>query len=102
MLARSTSPHCGPEPSVPPRFAAGPSEVADVSALIPIIIIVPLALGTQFVLASRYDWQCGNCGHTFSLSPFAAALMPHRPIGQKLARCPNCGTVSWVSRVPKQ
>lgn len=71
------------------------------SAFIPIIII-PLAVGTQFFLASRCDWQCGNCGHTFSLSPLQAALMPHRPVGRKLARCPSCGTLSWVSPVRRQ
>lgn len=71
------------------------------SAFIP-IVVVPLALVAQFAYASRFDWQCGNCGHTFSLSPFAAALMPHRFGGQKLARCPDCGVRSWVSPVPKQ
>jgi hypothetical protein len=35
------------------------------SAFIP-IIIVPLAAGTQFFLASRCDWQYENCGRTFS------------------------------------
>jgi hypothetical protein len=71
------------------------------SAFIPIIIIV-LVLVTQFFLASRYDWRCESCGHTFSISPVAAALMPHRPVGRKLARCPNCGVLSWASPVPKQ
>jgi DNA-directed RNA polymerase subunit RPC12/RpoP len=72
-----------------------------VTVFIPIIVIA-LVLVSQFFLASRYDWQCANCGHTFSISPFAAAVMPHRPVGQKLARCPNCGVLGWVSRVPKQ
>jgi ribosomal protein S27AE len=72
-----------------------------VTALIPVIVIA-LVLVTQFFIASRYDWQCGNCGHVFSISPAAAALMPHRPVGRKLARCPNCGVRSWVSPVPKQ
>ena len=66
------------------------------------VVIIPLALGGQFVFASRYDWRCGNCGHTFSLSPLTAAVMPHRFGGQKLARCPDCGVRSWVSPVPKQ
>jgi hypothetical protein len=69
--------------------------------LIPVIII-PLAIGTQFFLASRYDWKCGNCGHTFSLSPLAAALLPHSFGGRKLAKCPNCGVRSWATPVPKQ
>lgn len=68
--------------------------------LIPIIII-PLAFGTQFVLASRYDWQCQNCGHTFSLSPVSALLLPHSFGGRKWARCPNCGSRTWASPVPK-
>jgi DNA-directed RNA polymerase subunit RPC12/RpoP len=71
------------------------------AALIPIVII-PLALVTQFFFASRYDWRCENCGHTFSLSPLVAILMPHSFGGRKLAKCPNCGVRSWVSPVPKQ
>lgn len=70
-------------------------------AFIP-IILVPLVFVTQFFLASRYDWQCGNCGHTFRLSPLSAALLPHRFGGQKLARCPDCGVRSWASPVRKQ
>jgi len=70
-------------------------------ALIPIIVI-PLLLVTQTFFASRYDWRCGNCGHTFSLSPVAATLMPHSFGGRKLARCPNCGVRSWVTPVPKR
>lgn len=66
------------------------------------VVIIPVALIVQFTVASRYNWQCGNCGHTFSLSPFAAALMPHRFGGRKLAKCPNCGVRSWVSPVPKR
>ena len=68
--------------------------------LIPIIII-PLALGGQFFYASRHDWRCGSCGHTFSLSPFAAALLPHSFGGRKLAKCPHCGVRSWVTPVRK-
>jgi DNA-directed RNA polymerase subunit RPC12/RpoP len=67
-----------------------------------LIILIPLAFGVQYFFASRVDWQCENCGHTFSLSPFTATLMPHRFGGQKLARCPNCGVRSWVQPVPKR
>jgi hypothetical protein len=71
------------------------------SAFIPIVII-PLALVAQSAYASRFNWQCQNCGQTFSLSPLTAALMPHRFGGQKLAKCPNCGVRSWASPIPKQ
>ena len=71
------------------------------TALIPIVIIL-LGLAAQMAFSSRFDWQCGNCGHTFSLSPLTAAVMPHRFGGQKLVKCPNCGVRSWVSPVPKQ
>lgn len=71
------------------------------AAFLPVIII-PIALVTQFVFASRPDWRCGNCGQTFSLSPVAAALLPHSFGGRKLARCPHCGSRSWASPVPKR
>jgi DNA-directed RNA polymerase subunit RPC12/RpoP len=70
-------------------------------ALIPIVVI-PLALIAQLGFASRFDWQCGNCGNTFHLSPLTATLMPHSFGGRKLAKCPNCGVRSWVSPVRKQ
>jgi hypothetical protein len=73
--------------------------------LIPIVVI-PVGLGVQFFFASRCDWQCGNCGHTFSISPLVATFLPHSFGnsfgGRKFAKCPNCGVRSWVSSVPKQ
>lgn len=69
-------------------------------AVIPIVIFA-VAFSAQFFLASRRDWQCGNCGHIFSLSPIAATLMPHSFGGRKLVRCPNCGALGWASPVPK-
>ena len=71
------------------------------TALVPIVIIAVVVV-TQSFLANRYDWQCANCGHVFSLSPVAAALLPHRPVMRKLARCPSCGVLSWASPVAKQ
>jgi len=70
-------------------------------ALIPIVIFAGVFV-TQLMFARRYDWQCANCGHTFSLSPLTAMLMPHRFGGQKLVKCPNCGVRSWASPVPKE
>jgi DNA-directed RNA polymerase subunit RPC12/RpoP len=52
-------------------------------------------------ITSRYDYQCDNCGRTFSLTPLAASVAPHRFGGSKIARCPHCGVRSWVSPVPK-
>ena len=75
---------------------------AEVDTVLIPIIIIPLALVGQFVFASRYDWQCGSCGHTFSLSPFAAAFLPHSFGGRKFAKCPNCGVRAWASPVRKQ
>lgn len=73
--------------------------------LIPIIVI-PLGLGVQFFFASRSDWRCGNCGHTFSIPPLKATFLPHSFGnsfgGRKLTKCPNCGVRSWVTAVPKQ
>lgn len=70
-------------------------------AIVPIIVIC-LALLIQVVSAGRYDWRCESCGHVFSVSPLAAALLPHRFGGRKLAKCPSCGVRSWVTPVPKQ
>jgi DNA-directed RNA polymerase subunit RPC12/RpoP len=66
------------------------------------IIIIPLALIAQSVIARRYDWRCQNCGYTFSLSPLSAAFLPHSFGGRKYARCPDCGSRSWASPVPKE
>jgi rubrerythrin len=73
--------------------------------LIPIIVI-PLGLGAQFFSASRHDWRCEKCGHTFSISPLTATFLPHSLGnsfgGRKLAKCPNCGARAWVTAVAKQ
>ena len=74
-------------------------------ALIPIVLI-PLGLLVQFVvqqgITKRYDYQCTNCGQTFSLTPLLASVTPHRFGGSKFAKCPYCGVRSWVSPVPKR
>ena len=73
-------------------------------AIVPLVVVVVLA--GQFVfqrsLMSRYDYLCGDCGQTFSLTPLTASLAPHRFGGRKWVRCPHCGVRSWVSMVPKQ
>jgi DNA-directed RNA polymerase subunit RPC12/RpoP len=73
--------------------------------LIPVVVIA-LGFLVQLVLqqgiTSRYDYQCDNCGHTFSLTPLMASITPHRFGGSKFAKCPHCGVRSWVSPVPKQ
>jgi DNA-directed RNA polymerase subunit RPC12/RpoP len=75
------------------------------TALIPVIVIAAAFL-VQFLvqqgITSRFDYQCGNCGRTFSLTPLAASVAPHRFGGSKLVTCPHCGVRSWVSPVPKQ
>jgi DNA-directed RNA polymerase subunit RPC12/RpoP len=53
------------------------------------------------VLTSRYDYQCGRCRATFSLTPGAAAIAPHRFGGVKHVKCPTCGDRSWITPVPK-
>jgi DNA-directed RNA polymerase subunit RPC12/RpoP len=75
------------------------------TAVIPVIVIVAgflAQLAFQQSMTSRYDYQCGNCGRTFSLTPLAASIAPHRFGGSKFVRCPHCGVRSWVSPVPKQ
>ena len=75
------------------------------TAIIPVIVII-VGFTVQFIvqqrITSRCDYKCGNCGRTFSLTPFAASLAPHRFGGSKLVMCPYCGSRSWVSPVPKQ
>jgi predicted RNA-binding Zn-ribbon protein involved in translation (DUF1610 family) len=73
------------------------------SSLVPVIVIVvvlALYVVAQAVLNRNSEFQCGQCGETFAISPFVAALTPHR-FSQKLATCPHCGARTWVSRVPK-
>lgn len=75
------------------------------TSIIPVIVVVAafiVQFSVQQNITSRFDYQCGNCGHTFSLTPFAASVAPHRFGGSKFVRCPSCGVRSWVSPVPKQ
>ncbi len=67
-----------------------------------IILILVATFIFQAFLAGRFDWRCDKCGHTFSIPPFKAAILPHRWGGQKLVKCPECGVRSWVHRVPKE
>lgn len=70
------------------------------------VIVIALVFITQLifqqVITSRYDYQCDNCGRTFSLTPLAASIAPHRLGGSKFVKCPHCGVRSWASAVPKQ
>lgn len=67
-----------------------------------VIIVLALALSViaQAALNRNSEFQCGQCGEKFTVSPFVAALTPHK-FSQKLATCPHCGTRTWASRVPK-
>ena len=67
-----------------------------------IALILIATLGTQAIVASRFDWRCDNCGQTFSIPPLKAAILPHRWGGGKFTTCPRCGVRSWVHRVPKE
>ena len=74
------------------------------SVVIPIIVVVfgfAINLLVQRNLTSRYDYRCDRCGATFSLTPTAAAIAPHRMGGAKYVKCPSCGGRSWVAPVPK-
>jgi DNA-directed RNA polymerase subunit RPC12/RpoP len=75
------------------------------SAFIPVIVVV-LALAINFLvqqnLTSRYEYQCDRCASTFSLTPLAAAIVPHRLGGAKYVKCPDCGKRSWATPVPKR
>lgn len=74
------------------------------TTLVPVIVVVG-ALAVQCIvqknLVGRYDHRCSRCGQAFELSPLAATVAPHRLGGSKLARCPHCGSWSWVERIPK-
>jgi DNA-directed RNA polymerase subunit RPC12/RpoP len=74
------------------------------TGLIPVVIIA-IGFVVQFFVQrnvlTRYDYQCGNCGATFSPTALSLALAPHRPGGRKYMRCPQCGRWSWVAPVPK-
>lgn len=73
-------------------------------ALIPLVVVV-VGFVAQFFLQlntrSRYDYRCRSCGSTFSPSPLALTLAPHRLGGLKYTRCPRCGVRSWVEPVAK-
>ncbi len=73
-------------------------------ALIPLLVIAAGFLANYFVQRNRsaaFDYRCDSCGETFSLSPLAGAIAPHRLVGRKWIRCPRCGSFSWVTPVPK-
>jgi DNA-directed RNA polymerase subunit RPC12/RpoP len=74
------------------------------TGLIPVVIIAA-GFVVQFLIQrsvlTRYDYQCGRCGATFSPTALSLALAPHRPVGRKYMRCPRCSRWSWVTPVPK-
>jgi ribosomal protein S27AE len=73
-------------------------------ATTPLIIITIIFVFTilyQTVLNKKINYMCGNCGYTFSPSPFSAALTPHS-MGRKLLTCPRCGKKTWAKRVRKE
>ncbi len=67
--------------------------------ILPIVII--LVIVVQYVLIKKYDFKCSNCGSIFSPSLSSDLLTPHS-FGRKRLRCPKCGQITWVSRVPKK
>jgi len=71
-----------------------------VAPFIVIPIVLVLSFVFQIVLNKSFDYQCGNCGEKFSVSPFIGALTPHS-MGRKLIKCPSCGTWTWALRVRK-
>jgi DNA-directed RNA polymerase subunit RPC12/RpoP len=60
-----------------------------------VVVILNQWMGTKF------DFECRNCGHRITPSPVMAALAPHS-FGKKLLKCPECGSVTWTQRVPKE
>ena len=66
------------------------------------LLVIPIGLIAQSVIARRYDWRCQKCDHVFTLSPLAAAFLPHGMGGRKYARCPECGARSWAMPVAKE
>jgi hypothetical protein len=61
------------------------------TGLIPVVIIAVGFVVQFFVqrnVLTRYDYQCGSCGATFSPAALSLALAPHRPVGRKYMRCP--------------
>lgn len=69
------------------------------------VVIIAVGFAVQFLvqrnMLTRYDYQCGNCGATFSPTALSLSLAPHRFGGSKYMRCPRCGRWSWVAPVPK-
>jgi DNA-directed RNA polymerase subunit RPC12/RpoP len=85
---------------------AGQGEEAHVPpSVIVLVVIVPAVVAVQFFaqrnMLTRYDYQCGRCGATFSPTALSLTLAPHRIGGSKYMRCPQCGMRSWVTPVPK-
>ena len=76
-----------------------------VQVLIVVVVVAAafaLQLFVQQGITNKYDYQCGKCGATFSMSPVQASIAPHRLGGSKYTKCPSCGARSWVSPVPRQ
>ncbi len=72
---------------------------------LPVIVVVGALLVSFLVqkrLSSHYDYRCEGCGHTFSLSPVAMVVAPHRIGGRKWVKCPSCGRLSWVTPVSRE
>lgn len=71
-----------------------------ISAIIVIPILLVFTALAQVLMNKNFDYQCGNCGAKFSISPIMGAFAPHS-MGRKLVKCPKCGVTAWASRVPK-
>lgn len=48
--------------------------------------------------ARKTTYKCPACGHEFKISALTDFFTPHLA-GQKLVKCPSCGTVDWCPTV---
>lgn len=71
-----------------------------IEGLVVVLAMMAVSIGVQTVRSKNVEYECQECSARFSPSPVQLALTPHR-MGRKLLTCPECGTRTWATPVPR-
>ncbi|MDA8117069.1 MAG: hypothetical protein M0000_06850 [Actinomycetota bacterium] len=71
-----------------------------IEGLVVVLVVMLGSIVMQALRSKNVEYECQECSAHFSPSPLLLALTPHR-MGQKLLTCPQCGTRTWATPVPR-
>lgn len=63
-------------------------------------IVIGIIVIMVIYWAGKFDYQCEYCGAIFSLPTLQTLAAPHWMM-KKQVTCPNCGKLTWATRIPK-